>query len=228
MSINKEKLQQWLPHIIVLLFVVILPMFVFEQSDTKIKFWRYRYYNQLAFMIIAFYINYLVFVPRFFFTRKRIRFFVMMLTLTVFLLAMSQILSNKFDFQKPPKTNEHFSERRESRSFGLHPHLYDDALSLLLVFGFSTGMRVIKRLREDEKAQKELEKVHVEAELAFLKNQINPHFFFNSLNNIYALIAINGDEAQKAVEKLSGLMRYLIYESNVETVNLKKEIEFIS
>jgi len=66
----------------------------------------------------------------------------------------------------------------------------------------------------------------VETELSFLKSQINPHFFFNSLNNIYALIAINVDEAQKTVEKLSGLMRYLIYESDGETVHLKKEFEF--
>jgi sensor histidine kinase YesM len=94
------------------------------------------------------------------------------------------------------------------------------------VLGFSTGMAVIQRLRQNEAQQQKIEKARVDSELAFLKNQISPHFFFNSLNNIYALIAIDADKAQGAVEKLSGLMRYLIYESDIETVELQKEFEF--
>jgi sensor histidine kinase YesM len=97
---------------------------------------------------------------------------------------------------------------------------------MLLVLGFSTGMAIIQQLRKNETKQKEIEKAHVDSELAFLKNQISPHFFFNSLNNIYALIAIDSDKAQKAVEKLSILMRYLIYDSNIETVELQKEFDF--
>lgn len=232
MKINKEKLQKWLPHIIVLLFIVIVPIFVFDQSNERILFWRYRYYHQLFFMIAAFYVNYLIFVPRLFLSGKRIRFVLTATMFSIFLLLSSQVLSNTFNLNKPPRLNRddknRFSENRRDDSylFGLHPRLFDDALSILLVLGFSTGMGVIRRLRKEENEQKELEKANVETELAFLKNQINPHFFFNSLNNIYALIAVNGDEAQKAVEKLSGLMRYLIYESDVETVQLKKEFEF--
>jgi LytS/YehU family sensor histidine kinase len=98
---------------------------------------------------------------------------------------------------------------------------------MVVVLGFSSGMAIIQRLRKNETEQKEIEKANVESELAFLKNQISPHFFFNSLNNIYALIAIDGDKAQKAVEKLSGLMRYLIYDSDIKTVELRKEFEFM-
>ena len=59
-----------------------------------------------------------------------------------------------------------------------------------------------------------------------MKNQISPHFFFNALNNIYGLIAVDSDKAQQSVEKLSGLMRYLIYDSNIDTIELKKEFNF--
>ena len=230
--VTKEKIQSSLPHIIGLLCIIILPMFVFDQSDARIRFWQYRYYYQLSFMIIAFYVNYLFIVPRFFFSGKKIRFFMVLIVFTFFLLACSQILYDSFDFHNPRPQNTRGNATAErikkpARPFGLHPRLYDDALAIILVLGFSTGMGVIQRLRQEENEQKELEKAHVDTELAFLKNQINPHFFFNSLNNIYALININGAEAQKAIEKLSGLMRYLIYESDVKTVKLQKECDFI-
>ncbi len=84
----------------------------------------------------------------------------------------------------------------------------------------------MQRLIQNENKHKEIEKARLDTELAFLKNQISPHFFFNSLNNIYALIAIDGEQAQQAVEKLSGLMRYLIYESDTKLIALQKEFEF--
>jgi sensor histidine kinase YesM len=112
------------------------------------------------------------------------------------------------------------------KTFGLHPQVIENFFLMLLVLGFSSGMAIIQSLRKNETKQKEIEKARVDSELAFLKNQISPHFFFNSLNNIYALIAIDSDKAQSAVEKLSVLMRYLIYESNIETVELQKEFDF--
>ena len=78
-----------------------------------------------------------------------------------------------------------------------------------------------------ETERKELEKGRVEAELKSLKNQLNPHFLFNTLNNIYSLIAFNPETAQHAVHDLSRLLRYILYENNQNRVPLAKEIEFI-
>lgn len=64
--------------------------------------------------------------------------------------------------------------------------------------------------------------------MAFLKNQISPHFFFNTLNNIYSLISINTHDSQEAVLKLSKLMRYLLYESEHGKTLLSSEIEFMN
>ena len=73
-----------------------------------------------------------------------------------------------------------------------------------------------------------MEKAKLNAELALLKNQISPHFFFNTLNNIYSLISINADDSQKAVLRLSKLMRYLLYDSEHGNTKLSNEIDFMN
>ena len=67
----------------------------------------------------------------------------------------------------------------------------------------------------------------LEAELMLLKNQINPHFFFNTLNNLYSLIKKDADAAQDYVLKLSDLMRFTIYDSGKESVMLKDEVSYL-
>lgn len=68
---------------------------------------------------------------------------------------------------------------------------------------------------------------HREAELAFLKNQLNPHFLFNTLNNLYALTLKKSDEAPEAILKLSTILRYILYESNHDLVTFNKEKDII-
>lgn len=227
MEIFKNRIEKWLPHLVGLLLFLILPLFVFDGTNERAIYWMYSYYYQLIFMVVAFYVNYLVIVPRFFFSKRRMYFFAVIFLFAILLLATSQYLYNvlQFDNLRPDANIVGGTAPPRSR-FGLHPKLIDNFFLLLLVLGFSSGMAIVQRLRKNETKQKEIEKARVDSELAFLKNQISPHFFFNSLNNIYALIAIDGDKAQQAVEKLSVLMRYLIYDSNVKTVELQKEFEF--
>ncbi len=99
--------------------------------------------------------------------------------------------------------------------------------SLFIVF-LSLGVKVLERQSRIEKMQEEMERAKLNAELAFLKNQISPHFFFNTLNNIYSLISINPEDSQKAVFKLSKLMRYLLYESEHGNTRLSSEIDFMN
>ena len=229
MEISKNKIEKGLPHIAGMLLFFILPIFVFDRDNNRAIYWMYSYYYQLLFMIVAFYVNYLVIVPRFFFSKKRIYFFAVIFLFTILLLAISQYLYDSLQFDTlRPDNNIVGRNIRPRGKLGIHPKLIDNFFLLILVLGFSSGMAIIQHLRKSETKQKEIEKARVDSELAFLKNQISPHFFFNSLNNIYALIAINGDKAQKAVEKLSILMRYLIYDSNYEKVELQKEFDFTS
>ncbi len=97
----------------------------------------------------------------------------------------------------------------------------------LLIAGFNTAIATTNRWIKEEQARREAEKEQVKSELAFLQNQISPHFFMNTLNNIHALIGADSDLARDSVLKLSALMRYLLYESGRGTTTLKKEAEFI-
>jgi LytS/YehU family sensor histidine kinase len=72
------------------------------------------------------------------------------------------------------------------------------------------------------------EKSKLETELKFLKSQINPHFLFNTLHNIYTLTVLQSQEAPEQLLKLSDLLRYMIYDSNEERVPLKREIEYLN
>ena len=78
-----------------------------------------------------------------------------------------------------------------------------------------------------ESVRQELEKSRAEAELQHLKSQLNPHFLFNTLNNIYSLIALSPEKAQESVHDLSRLLRYVLYESSQPRVPVEKEFDFI-
>lgn len=80
---------------------------------------------------------------------------------------------------------------------------------------------------EKEKAVIQLEKAKLETEIKFLKSQINPHFLFNSLHNIYGLTIIQSDRASGQLLKLSNILRYMLYDSNEEKVPLQREVEYL-
>ena len=98
---------------------------------------------------------------------------------------------------------------------------------LILMFGANLGIKGYFRSREDRKRLAELEKQNLEHQLEYLRYQINPHFFMNTLNNIHALIDIDPVKAQETVVELSKMMRFVLYEGDRNTVPLTKELEFI-
>ena len=79
----------------------------------------------------------------------------------------------------------------------------------------------------DEEALKELEHQHLQSELQYLKYQINPHFFMNTLNNIHALVDIDTGKAKSTIVELSKLMRYVLYEASNKTILLSREVQFL-
>ena len=95
------------------------------------------------------------------------------------------------------------------------------------LIALTVGLRSYIRSRRLKLQLKEEQQKHTEAELAWLKNQINPHFLFNTLNNISSLIQIDADAAQDSIAKLSDLLRYAMYETNKPLVPLSGEVEFM-
>lgn len=97
----------------------------------------------------------------------------------------------------------------------------------LLVLGFDTGLRSLFRWSVLEKEKIAMERENAKSELAFLRNQVSPHFLMNTLNNIHSLIDVDREEAKKALIKLSNLMRQMLYDNKLDMIPLSKEVEFL-
>ena len=105
--------------------------------------------------------------------------------------------------------------------------IYWNILLGFFMTGLNMGIKLLYRSLRDEQQMEELKRLNLQAEMDYLRYQINPHFFMNTLNNIHALIDIDTEYAKSAVIELSKMMRYVLYESGSETISLKKDIQFI-
>lgn len=116
--------------------------------------------------------------------------------------------------------------KQEPQKADTPPYINLILLSILLV-GFDTGMKISVNWAHTSQQKAEIEKENIKNELAFLRNQINPHFLMNTLNNIHSLVDFDTKTAKSSIAKLSVLMRYVLYESSEKPTTLVKEINFI-
>lgn len=174
----------------------------------------------LSFMFV-FYVNYFLLVDRYLYSRHPGRFFLSNLLLIAIAMASVHFLMHLL----PPPDHLHPPREREWQE--IVGFFLGNAMLYLLVAGLSVAIRMTGGWYKVDSMKKELEKSRAEAELQNLKSQLNPHFLFNTLNNIYSLIAFSPERAQEAVHDLSRLLRYVLYESNQPMVRLEKELDFI-
>ena len=97
----------------------------------------------------------------------------------------------------------------------------------LLLMGMNLGVKLYFRSQEATKALTQIEKHALERQLQYLKYQVNPHFFMNTLNNIHALVDIDPERAKGSIVELSKLMRYVLYEGNNRLTPLSREVQFL-
>ena len=144
------------------------------------------------------------------------------------------------DFEPRPDDHEGFEPRPDGpRRDGLrrerrqHPPLMfgqHDLVSiiiLVLMLGMNLGVKLYFKQRSDQKHLAQLERQNLEQQLEYLKYQINPHFFMNTLNNIHALVDIDPEKAKSTILELSKMMRFMLYEGNKSVVPLEREISFL-
>ncbi|HEY4205714.1 MAG TPA: histidine kinase, partial [Puia sp.] len=96
--------------------------------------------------------------------------------------------------------------------------------NIFSLIGLTTGIKFLKDWMRQERQWQEKERQHIQTELNFLRSQVHPHFFFNTLNNLYSLTIRKSDQAPEVVLKLSDLMSYMLYGAGTPTVALDKEI----
>jgi len=179
-----------------------------------------------ALLVVAFYLNSQLLVPRLLF-RNRARWYVLALiatTVTVLLL----LWAVDTWFNLPELMYRAFHPQAVGRKTrGAWNWIQPALLSTVMVLGISTSFASVRKWQDDARLRETLEQARVSSELSFLKAQINPHFFFNTLNNIYALTLIDVEAAREALHRLSRMMRYVLYETTNSTTMLSKEIAFV-
>ncbi|MBQ9466835.1 MAG: histidine kinase [Muribaculaceae bacterium] len=210
-------------HIICWAVVIFFPLLFLGQNalpgETMPRFVR-SLGSPIAYMVV-FYLNYVVLVPRLLFGNRRWLFYVVniaVVTLAVAFMAEWWHLMNTL----LPETGRHHPPRP-----GINPMYFYSTITLMLVVGLSIAIRMTRRYHDAEQARIEAERDRTEAELANLRNQLNPHFLLNTLNNIYALISFDSGKAQTAVEDLSRLLRHVLYDNRQPLVPLSKEAAFM-
>lgn len=221
-------------HILAWSILVFIPRYLIHAYGGGDTHFLYQFYANTVIYGSIFYLSYLWLVPQFFFRNNKLMFFLLAAGVIVaFYFIMWYI--NDHIFADPERDREFakIMEELSKTKDRIKPPIkqfrtYNYFYTSVLVTGFSLGLRVMNKLGQNEKERKELEKEKLNSELAFLKNQISPHFFFNTLNNIYSLIGIDQNEAQESVHKLSKLMRYLLYESEHGESKLSDEISFLN
>jgi len=230
-AIQKKVLPTSL-HVLAWLVLIILPQFIINRYWGNRDNINWHFFSNAAIYGIIFYLNYLWLVPNYYFRNKRYKYFIfaaLIIAVAYFLnYEIGELLRNP---ERDRAIEEAISKLMKEDKIARPPfrqmQFYYFILLGVIVTVFSIGLKMIEQYTASEKRQKELEREKLNSELAFLKNQVSPHFFFNTLNNIYSLVEINTDDARAAILKLSKLMRYLLYESEHGETSLGNEIEFM-
>jgi sensor histidine kinase YesM len=204
--------------------IALFPL-IFMYSEGERNLTRYLDFSlPIIVLMIVFYSNYFFIISRYLFRKKVWQFFAVNLFLfATCLIFLNLIRELSFDtYYAKQEAMKHFPPRAKMKEI----ILFRDILSMVLTVGLATAIKMTTQWYQSQAEQKELEKLHIESELNNLKHQLNPHFLFNTLNNIYSLISINQENAQNAVHQLSNLIRYVLYDSDHPKVPLFKDLNF--
>ncbi len=221
---TNKKINTVIQHILVWIGLLLLPLLL-TQSDSAYSIRMLNHiWTSIIMSLIVFYINYGILVNKLAFRKQLFSFIIINLVLFALLSILSdplhQIVSPPSPKKRPPMTLQNFN------IYGIF--FYREFIMYALVTGIAIAVRTGRRLSTSETERKRLETENLKSQISLLKYQIQPHFFFNTLNNIYALIGQSPTEAQQAVIRLSKMMRYVLYDNNADSIPLDKEIEFLN
>ncbi len=246
---SHRKWISFMIHLLVLALLFMLPDILITISSPDIPRIPLGIYLKVAVYIIVFYLNYFIIIDRTFLPRPHIlRFFLINLMITVTALALLYVFWCYVDPANRPMPTEMVGIQHigpgpavppelgpPPHELGGPPHedvhspyfLSRDFIIIILTIGLAVALRLNTIWRAVVSDRNEMDLLRKNAELVRLRNQLNPHFLFNTLNAIYALVDIDPAKAQSAIHRLSKMLRYMLYESH-DTVAVEQECAFIT
>lgn len=197
----KELIFQIVLHAMVFVF------YSFDKNQPQIAQYQVVYF--LNYTLAAFFINYFL-LPRFYYKKKYVHFFAWVVVTILLVILIEELVIERIYF--PDTKGKYFP--------GFFYSLLDVLPVITILSGFKFAWDAMRKQREVD----ELKSVAKESELQFLKSQINPHFLFNNLNNLYAYAIEQSPKTPEIILELSGLLRYMLYECQEQYVPLSKEV----
>ncbi|WP_343530557.1 sensor histidine kinase [Pedobacter sp.] len=177
-----------------------------------------------AINVAVFYINYIVLIPELLKKRKQYWWYIICFVLLIVASVGVKLLIGLLN---PEHVFYYESDNGTRNQISMSNYV----ITVIFIAGFflvsSSIIKFVVDWFSNERIQRNLESEKKDMELQFLKSQLNPHFLFNSLNNIYSLAYQKSDKTADAILKLSEIMRYMIYESNDSWVSLDKEVQYV-
>lgn len=217
---GKSFRKRWIYHV---LFWVLYIFFVMAMFFNFYKISRPGFYLQLLIFfpleIVLVYVNFYLLMPRLLFAGKFWQYCLVLFGGILILAVVNTLYQVMYAKMGYPEfslmANFDFAT------------LLGRGMEVFYLVGFTTGIKLARNWMSHLQWIKDKEKQYLETELNFLKSQIQPHFFFNTLNNLYSLTLKKSDQAPEVVLKLSDLMSYMLYESGSGRVALEKEIAYL-
>jgi len=217
---------KWKRILIHLIFWIVILFWTSTIYDYGGKFgWHFVQFNLVRFPIIiaSTYLVVYYFLPRWIIQKKKYSLFALAFVFNFILATILDriVIGSDLVIQLMADTELTY------RFFNEVP-IIRNAFILLSIIGLASGIRFFKLYLLEEKRKHELEEAHLSTQIDFLKAQINPHFLFNALNNLYSMaVKKQEEEIAAGLDNLSGIMQYLTYESGATKVPLRKEIQLL-
>ena len=211
-----EKPSKVLIHCVVWAIIFMLP-YVFNTWDEKHEISSVDPYRSVKtvtnFLWMGlFYLNTSIFIPRLFYTKKYVQYAILLLISFCFIMMLHGALFKPFVI---------------GRTFNFIPSSVHNIIPFLFTIFVSAAYKTLSDRIENEILMEAKHKENLKTELSFLRSQINPHFLFNIMNNIAAMVRVKSDKLEPTIHKLSSLMQYMLYETDEEKVLLQSEIQYL-
>ena len=225
---KKQAIGENLLYVMVWTAIILVPVLNSQMMsemhvnlENVLTAWRY-----IAPYLIIFLIHNAIIAPRYMLRRKYGKYLASNLALIISVFWLVQIYEDHLTDHLLKQNDPEALDAYRKASFS-NLEMYWNVVLGFFMTGANTGIKLIYQSMRDEQQMEALKRQNLQAEMDYLKYQINPHFFMNTLNNIHALVDIDPEKAKTTIVELSKMMRYLLYEGNNSLIPLHREVEFL-